>query len=61
MTTVTVEELQENFEDYVDRCGDGESFLITSPTGNCVMIPVEDYDDLELKSVYKLSTNCHDG
>lgn len=61
MTTVTVEELQENFEDYVDRCADGESFLITSPTGNCVMIPAEDYEDLELKSVYNLSTNCHDG
>ena len=45
MTEITVEELQEYFEDYLDRVESGESFLIKSTYGDVVLMPVEEYED----------------
>ena len=46
MTEITVEELQEYFEDYIERVTQGESLLIKSSGGDCVLMPVEEYEDM---------------
>jgi len=46
MTEITVDELQQYFEDYIDRVGEGETFLIKSASGDCVLMPVEEYEDM---------------
>lgn len=49
MENITIEQLQENFDTILGRVEGGESFLITSPKGNVVMIPYgekENIDDL---------------
>ena len=46
MTEITVEELQEYFEDYIERVSQGESFLLKGSEGDCVLMPVEEYEDM---------------
>ena len=46
MTEITVEELQQYFEDYIERVTQGESFLVKSSSGDCVLVPVEEYEDM---------------
>jgi prevent-host-death family protein len=46
MTEITVEELQQYFEDYIERVTQGESFLVKSSFGDCVLVPVEEYEDM---------------
>ena len=46
MTEITIEELQEYFDDYIERVENGENFLITSSTGDVVIMPVDQYDDM---------------
>jgi PHD/YefM family antitoxin component YafN of YafNO toxin-antitoxin module len=63
MIEITVQEFEEKFEEFVDRAGEGESFLIKNPGGDLMMIPYEDYceADEELKNMYCTGTNCADG
>jgi prevent-host-death family protein len=46
MTEITVDELQQYFEDYLDRVGEGETFLIKSVNGDCVLMPIDEYEDM---------------
>jgi hypothetical protein len=46
MTEITIEELQQYFEDYLERVENGELFLIKSAQGDLVMLPVEEYEDM---------------
>ncbi|WJZ48044.1 prevent host death protein [Synechococcus phage DSL-LC03] len=46
MTEITVEELQEYFDDYIERVAQGETFLVKSVDGDVVLMPVDEYDDL---------------
>jgi antitoxin (DNA-binding transcriptional repressor) of toxin-antitoxin stability system len=50
MKTLTVKELQENFEYYLDKVEAGESFLINSKYGDAMLVPYnsgkEEVDDL---------------
>ena len=46
MTEITVEELQQYFEDYIERVTQGESFLVKNSSGDCVLVPVEEYEDM---------------
>jgi hypothetical protein len=39
LESFTVEEFQEDFDALLDRVERGESFVIKSENGNCVMIP----------------------
>jgi len=48
MKKLTVEQLQENFDEYLDRVESGESFIITSEHGDVIMTPanvIEQVDD----------------
>jgi len=46
MTEITIEELQEYFDDYIARVEEGEVFLVKSTYGNVVLMPVEEYEDI---------------
>lgn len=46
MTEITVEELEQYFEEYLERVEDGETFLIKHSNGDLVLMPVEEYDDM---------------
>jgi hypothetical protein len=46
MTEITLEELEENFDQVMDKVADGEHFLIRTPDNtDCVLIPYDDYSD----------------
>lgn len=46
MQELTVEELEEYFEDIIDRVGQGESFLIrTQEDKDCVLVPYNEYEE----------------
>ena len=45
MTEITVEQIEENFDEIMERVSDGEHFLIKSNEGNVVMVPYEEYSD----------------
>ena len=61
MITISIQEFEEKFEEYVDRAGEGASFLIQNPEGNLILVPHDDYCDAELKNLYCTGTNCADG
>jgi hypothetical protein len=46
MTEITIEELQEYFEDYISRVEEGETFLVKSIYGEVVLMPAEEYEDI---------------
>ena len=50
MKTITIEDLQENFDSYLDKVETGESFLIHSDHGDAMLVPysetIEELDDL---------------
>ena len=46
MTEITLQELQEYFDEYMDRVRSGETFLITSEEGDVVLMPIDDYEEL---------------
>lgn len=50
MKTLTVEQLESNFEDIFSRVEKGEKFIIQSNTGNVMLVPYnqrqEEVDDL---------------
>ena len=50
MKTITIEDLQENFDSYLDKVETGVSFLIHSEHGDAMLVPysetIEELDDL---------------
>lgn len=59
MNNITVEELEKNFDEILNRVGVGESFIITSPRGNVVMIPYK-YQQ-ELDDIIRMYTDHEEG
>jgi PHD/YefM family antitoxin component YafN of YafNO toxin-antitoxin module len=45
MTEVTVQELEENFEEIMERVENGEHVLIRTDDKDLVMIPYDEYSD----------------
>ena len=46
MIEITEQQLEQDFETYVERCEAGESFLIKRSDGrNVVMLPAKEFDD----------------
>lgn len=45
MNKVTIEELQENFEEYLDKVQEGESFLVSSEYGEVILTQSREEDD----------------
>jgi len=46
MTEITLQELEQYFEEYLDRVEEGETFLVKAPQGNVVLMPVEEHDEM---------------
>jgi prevent-host-death family protein len=49
MKRLTIEELENNFEEYLDKVEQGESYLIENKSGNVVLVK---YDEEELLRIY---------
>lgn len=48
MVEITEEELEKNFEDYVEKCESGETFIITRSDGRRVMmVPAKDFENAQ--------------
>lgn len=48
MVEITEDELEKNFEDYVEKCENGETFIITRSDGRRVMmVPAKDLEDAQ--------------
>jgi prevent-host-death family protein len=47
MKKFTVEEFQQRFDELMDRVENGESFLISSDYGEAVIIPYQEYEEIE--------------
>lgn len=45
MNKVSIEEFQENFDEYLDKVEDGQSFIITSEHGNVVLTQPRQEDE----------------
>jgi PHD/YefM family antitoxin component YafN of YafNO toxin-antitoxin module len=41
MKTLTVEEFQKDFDALIEKVEQGESFIITSESGNAIMVPYD--------------------
>ena len=59
MKTLTIEELQKNFEVYLDRVESGESFLIKSKHGNVVLVPYQEYEEVD--DLIRIHTDHEEG
>lgn len=47
MKTITIQELQENFEFFIDCVEKGKQFLITSDHGNVVLMPYKEHKEID--------------
>ena len=48
MVEITEEELEKNFEEYVEKCENGETFIISRPDGRRVMmVPAKDLENAQ--------------
>ncbi len=45
MNEITIEELQENLDEIMDRVVEGEQFLIRTNEKDLVLIPYDEYSD----------------
>lgn len=59
MNNITIEELQQNFDSILGRVEFGESFIITSPSGNVVMIPY--HEQKEIDEFIRIHTHHEEG
>ncbi len=60
MKTLTVQELQENFEYYLDRVKVGESFLIKSKYGEVMLVPYNNGEQ-EVDDLIRIHTDHEEG
>ncbi len=60
MKTLTVEELQADFEYYLDRVKVGESFLIKSKYGEVMLVPYNNGEQ-EVDDLIRIHTNHEEG
>jgi prevent-host-death family protein len=59
MKTLTVQEVEENFDEIMSRVEKGESFLITSDVGNAVLMPYGDYKEVD--DLIRIHTDHEEG
>jgi antitoxin (DNA-binding transcriptional repressor) of toxin-antitoxin stability system len=60
MKTLTVQELQEKFEYYLDRVETGESFLIKSQYGDAMLVPYNNGEQ-EIDDLIRIHTDHEEG
>ena len=67
LQSYTVEEFQSNFDNFMNRVENGESFIITSEHGNAVMVPykevVEIFEDanVDFEEIVRIHTDHEEG
>ena len=59
MQTLTVEELQSDFNAIIERVENGESFLIKSEYGDAMLIPYSHYKEVD--DLVKIYTDHEEG
>jgi len=59
METLTIEELQENFEEYMDRVEAGETFIIQSEHGDAMLMPYKSYKEVD--DLVRIHTDHEEG
>lgn len=59
MKQLTLEELQENFDEVMNSVENGETFLIKSENGNVMLVPYGDYKEVD--DFVRIYTNHEEG
>lgn len=59
MKTLTIEELQQDFDDVISRVENGESFLIKSEYGDAMLVPYNYYKECD--DLVKIYTDHEEG
>jgi hypothetical protein len=59
MKTLTVQEVEENFDDIMSRVEKGESFIISSEFGNAMLMPYGDYKEVD--DLIRIHTDHEEG
>ena len=59
MKTLTVQEVEENFDDIMFRVEKGESFIISSEFGNAMLMPYGDYKEVD--DLIRIHTDHEEG
>jgi hypothetical protein len=56
---LTVEEFQEDFDNLLERVEGGESFIITSEQGDAMIMPYNDYKEID--DLIRIHTDHEEG
>jgi len=59
MKTLTVQEVEENFDEIMSRVEKGESFVIASEFGNAMLIPYSQYKEVD--DLIRIHTDHEEG
>ena len=59
MKTLTVQEVEENFDEIMFRVEKGESFVITSDAGNAILMPYNQYKEVD--DLIRIHTDHEEG
>ena len=59
MKTLTVQEVEENFDAIMSRVKKGESFVISSEFGNAMLMPYNDYNEID--DLIRIHTDHEEG
>ena len=59
MKRLTVQQVEENFDEIMSRVENGESFMITSDTGNAMLMPYKEYKEVD--DLVRIHTDHEEG
>lgn len=59
MKTLTVEQVEADFDTIISRVEAGESFIIQSEHGDCMLIPYKHYEELD--DLVRIHTDHEEG
>ena len=59
MKTLTVQQVEENFDEIMSRVEKGESFVIASEFGNAMLIPYSQYKEVD--DLIRIHTDHEEG
>ena len=61
MKSFTVEEFEESFDELFSRVENGETFIITSESGNVVILPHKEIESITDDELVRIHTNHEEG
>jgi antitoxin (DNA-binding transcriptional repressor) of toxin-antitoxin stability system len=59
MNTITIDELQSNFEQILSQVENGKSFIVKSEYGNVALVPYDTYKEID--DLVKIYTDHEEG